>query len=333
MSPGLPCTLVPRLSAQQDRRWCYHCVRPLPPTPVRCGGHSHAQAPPASEASSGTSASLPPCDRLYCSSECASTAWDQYHAPLCGKDLARLEAYASKGVTTSACYILFTWKMLGLAIQRQRLRGRGAALESPADIPPFCQLARVSDVGNAAKLLEAGLGDYKGGVAGPLGQWLMIREILGPAFVREPALSVSRVRSSELLPCCYADVDSSTTVQLSWYVDATDMLAVNLTSVDTGTVEAAAVDAEAPPRPGAALMSGGTFFNHSCEPNLVMRSSMADMGGAVAFYAKRDIAAGTELTIAYTNDAPLELRQMQLRAQYGFECKCSKCLRESATSS
>ena len=117
-------------------------------------------------------------------------------------------------------------------------------------------------------------------------------------------------------------------MQLAWFVDATDMLGVNLTSVDTGFVQAAASDAEAP-RPGASLMSVGTFVNHSCEPNLGVHSSMTDMGGSVVFYAKRDIAAGTELTIAYTHDAPLELRQMQLRAQYGFECKCSKCLRES----
>ena len=192
--PAIHAGIAPLPPHQQDRRWCYHCVRPLPPTPVRCSGHSHAQTPAAAEAGSDAPASSSTCDRLYCSAACAASAWEQYHEPLCGLDLARIEAYAAQGVTTTACFILFTWKMLGFAIQRQRRRGSGAPLESPADVSPFCHLARISDVGSAAKLLEAGLGDFKGGVAGPLHQWLMIREMLGPAFVKEPALSVSRAR-------------------------------------------------------------------------------------------------------------------------------------------
>ena len=122
-------------------------------------------------------------------------------------------------------------------------------------------------------------------------------------------------------------------LQLSWYVDTIDMLSVNAASVDTGLDKKAPADAESARarllQMGAALMSVGTFFNHSCEPNVQMGSAMADRGGIVDFFATRDIAVGEELTISYINDAPLAQRQFQLKFQYRFECKCSKCLRES----
>ena len=53
----------------------------------------------------------------------------------------------------------------------------------------------------------------------------------------------------------------------------------------------------------------------------------------MTFFAPRRVAAGTELTIAYINDAPLEHRQLQLQAQYGFDCQCAKCQRESSSTS
>ena len=39
----------------------------------------------------------------------------------------------------------------------------------------------------------------------------------------------------------------------------------------------------------------------------------------MVFSAKKDIEAGTELTISYTDDG------MKLLAAYGFECDCGAC--------
>ena len=187
------------LAHWQDRSWCYHCVRPLPTTPVPCGGG------PGRRTGSGqlkatsdvdvVGSRTARCDRLFCSAACAASAWEQYHEPLCGLDLARIEAYASQGVTTSARSILFAWKMLGMALQHQRRSGAGAPLVPPADLPPFCHLARANDVGTAAELISTSSDLQPSvGVIGPLEQWEMIREILGSAYDTEPALSVSEMR-------------------------------------------------------------------------------------------------------------------------------------------
>lgn len=196
---------IPPLAHWQDRRWCYHCVRPLPSTPVPCGGGpgcrgGSGQLKATADVGSAGSRTAT-CDRLFCSAACADLAWEQYHAPLCGKDLARIEAYAAQGVTTSARSILFAWKMLGLALQHQRRSGAGAPLVPPADLAPFCHLARANDVGTAAELISASSGPQPSvGVIGPLEQWVMIREILGSAYDAEPALSVSDVRRGRCVP-------------------------------------------------------------------------------------------------------------------------------------
>ena len=49
--------------------------------------------------------------------------------------------------------------------------------------------------------------------------------------------------------------------------------------------------------------------------------------------ARRAIAAGEELTIAYVDDAGLlpERRRAALRHGYGFECACERCVAEART--
>lgn len=136
--------------------------------------------------------------------------------------------------------------------------------------------------------------------------------------------------------CHFEPLTGPRLAQLGWYIDAVAVLCVNLTSVDPGgahLTDAVAARTHVLKQTGTALMSAGTFFNHSCEPNVETRSSLVMSGGAVTFIAKRRVAAGTELTIAYINDAPLAHRQLQLKAQYGFDCQCAKCQRESSMTS
>lgn len=89
-------------------------------------------------------------------------------------------------------------------------------------------------------------------------------------------------------------------------------------------------------RVGTALFLQSSFFNHSCEPNLdVNCSSGTENERAVKLtaIANQDIARGSQLFISYV-DADMEPyndgdnRRAFLRAAYGFECRCPRCVRE-----
>jgi hypothetical protein len=70
-------------------------------------------------------------------------------------------------------------------------------------------------------------------------------------------------------------------------------------------------------------------FNHSCDPNcrvLVPRDDSEN--GKAIVQTVRDIAEGEELTVSYIEETePYLVRQEHLR-DYGFECRCSRCLLE-----
>ena len=72
-----------------------------------------------------------------------------------------------------------------------------------------------------------------------------------------------------------------------------------------------------------------SFFNHSCEPNLKKRID----GPVFDFYTLSDVGAGGELCINYigdAKDAPFRERQAMLQKGWGFACRCTKCVRQSA---
>eukprot|EP00933_Yihiella_yeosuensis_P022847 TRINITY_DN17903_c1_g4_i2.p1 TRINITY_DN17903_c1_g4~~TRINITY_DN17903_c1_g4_i2.p1 ORF type:complete len:408 (+),score=73.95 TRINITY_DN17903_c1_g4_i2:58-1224(+) len=73
--------------------------------------------------------------------------------------------------------------------------------------------------------------------------------------------------------------------------------------------------------------SAAIGFNHDCSPNCA-----ADVSGpstSLRVYAKRDIAADDELRISYVDVAePGPVRRRDLRQQYHFECRCSRCSTE-----
>ncbi|KAI9018932.1 hypothetical protein DFJ74DRAFT_769738 [Hyaloraphidium curvatum] len=94
--------------------------------------------------------------------------------------------------------------------------------------------------------------------------------------------------------------------------------------------------AEAAGRPGAgeeseilgsAVYPTAAFFNHSCDPAMYRMQA----GKAIEFYARRDIAEGEELTIAYGEVSDrLGERRNKLASEYFFLCDCSKCQKESS---
>jgi len=99
------------------------------------------------------------------------------------------------------------------------------------------------------------------------------------------------------------------------------------------------------PLDGTAMYSTTCKMNHSCCPNIVAKYSFScSSGGEGARWGKnfpmviqcvalRDIEEGEELCISYiSNDQPFEKRQKTL-ANYGFECKCTKCVQEKESGS
>ncbi|VVT51860.1 uncharacterized protein SAPINGB_P003237 [Magnusiomyces paraingens] len=69
-------------------------------------------------------------------------------------------------------------------------------------------------------------------------------------------------------------------------------------------------------------------LNHSCEPNskTVFGNTTLD---PISIVALRDISADEELTISYVDPSlDYPARQRQLKGNWGFQCECSRCVRE-----
>jgi len=262
----------PLLAVAVGKDRCYHCTGLLQDaaTAVACGG----------------------CDRRYCRQACHDEALELYHRPLCGaadgQAVASLETKAGEGVSASSLNLLYMWKMLGWALTERNKAGMDAALVRPTDMPPFCHFLRRTDTLSPTEPMYF--------LSKPIMMlWGLVRELLPPALLSEPALSVQ------------------------WMIDCSVMLMVNTIGL---------YDNEGALGPQA-LMYSASFFNHSCVPNVADHA--VGPNGIIAFMAERDIAAGDELFISYAavSDAR-ELRQERLSLQYGFACRCDRCGTETA---
>ncbi|KAJ0974832.1 hypothetical protein J5N97_016797 [Dioscorea zingiberensis] len=79
---------------------------------------------------------------------------------------------------------------------------------------------------------------------------------------------------------------------------------------------------------GTAFFPLQSCMNHSCAPSAKAFKRDEDRDGQAVIIACRPISVGEEITISYIDeDLPYEERQAQL-ADYGFKCRCSKCLEE-----
>lgn len=112
--------------------------------------------------------------------------------------------------------------------------------------------------------------------------------------------------------------------------DARRLVAVGLKHAGGGTWATRALAQCGQVQGCAVYVVGTTCCNHSCDPN-------ADACGAshrMELTARRDIAAGEEVTCSYLGDDgiqwPLERRRAALQKNYMFLCTCPKCAREEA---
>ncbi|XAR55405.1 Histone-lysine N-methyltransferase [Bertholletia excelsa] len=79
---------------------------------------------------------------------------------------------------------------------------------------------------------------------------------------------------------------------------------------------------------GTAFFPIQSCMNHSCHPNARAFKRDGDRDGQATIIAVQPISMGEEVTISYIDEnLPFEERQALL-ADYGFRCRCSKCLEE-----
>lgn len=80
---------------------------------------------------------------------------------------------------------------------------------------------------------------------------------------------------------------------------------------------------------GTALFSVQSGLNHDCDPNSEPFKDERDITGACTIVARRDIAAGEEITISYLDDDDKSRDERQdALADYGFVCRCDRCENE-----
>ncbi|ESW21952.1 hypothetical protein PHAVU_005G113700 [Phaseolus vulgaris] len=81
---------------------------------------------------------------------------------------------------------------------------------------------------------------------------------------------------------------------------------------------------------GTAFFPLQSCMNHSCCPNAKAFKRDEDKDGQATIIAQRSICKGEEITISYVDeDLPFEERQASL-ADYGFRCRCPKCIEEES---
>ncbi|PNX72931.1 histone-lysine N-methyltransferase ATXR2-like protein [Trifolium pratense] len=79
---------------------------------------------------------------------------------------------------------------------------------------------------------------------------------------------------------------------------------------------------------GTAFFPLQSCMNHSCCPNAKAFKRDEDRDGQATIIALRPICKGEEITISYVDeDLSFEERQASL-ADYGFRCRCPKCIEE-----
>lgn len=79
---------------------------------------------------------------------------------------------------------------------------------------------------------------------------------------------------------------------------------------------------------GSAMYPSASYFNHSCDPNVVK----IRQGRTVLFVTSKDVKPEEELCISYGHTERLVLERRQvLRDWWGFTCNCSRCIHELET--
>ncbi|KNA15267.1 hypothetical protein SOVF_099860 [Spinacia oleracea] len=304
--------------------------------------------------------SLCPCpggcgEEFYCSKSCADIDWETCHSLLCSSEKSKpscrraLSKFVEHANDTNDIFILAAKVIAMTSLRYKSLKE--AHLKEVGSIAP-----RDATV-NLSLLLEA----WKPVSLGYKKRWWDC--IALPEDVENCNEAVFRLQlkelafeSLQLLKEAIFDEECAPLFSLEIYGHIVGMFELNnLDLVVASPVEdyflyvddlpgSPKKAAEAVTRPildalddGYSICCEGTAFfplqscmNHSCCPNAKAFKRDNDRDGQATIIALRPIQIGEEVTISYIDeDLPYEERQ-KLLADYGFRCKCLKCLEEKA---
>ena len=233
------------------------------------------------------------CQEVYCSDECRTYAARTYHTPICGTDYKAMEAMVMKSSKTSLARGWCTMaKMIGAAAMLPRKSPNRP--NTPLDIPGLAVLSRCTDVD---ALSESMLTEFEDETIGTvINTAPKLLNNLGAITLRNPALDLVAMKTLY------------------------DTMRTNAFNVGSGNKESDRA---------SGIFLWASFFNHDCEPNTYHLDTIHDEFSPAGkfFCTNRAVAKGEELTIAYADLAHLEPlhKQMILKGQYGFECRCNLC--------
>jgi hypothetical protein len=85
---------------------------------------------------------------------------------------------------------------------------------------------------------------------------------------------------------------------------------------------------------GTALFTVGCSMNHSCRPNVTpIWCDRNDQPIEIHFIALESVKEGDELNFSYIDASVVDyVTRREMLEDYGFECKCKRCLREEGGS-
>lgn len=149
------------------------------------------------------------------------------------------------------------------------------------------------------------------------------------------ALDAELAESYALVQACAASAPASVDLAFvtpEWYADTQARMQINHFRISAVLPLATVMEDPSlimDPTSGKAVYILGSFFNHSCEPNVNVQWS--GNSGRVTFHAAGPIDEGEQLVVSYIDtEASVSNRQAQLLRGWGFTCHCAKCVEESA---
>eukprot|EP01034_Spumella_vulgaris_P021362 gene21361-27392_t len=83
-----------------------------------------------------------------------------------------------------------------------------------------------------------------------------------------------------------------------------------------------------PPLDGTAFYSLICQINHSCDPNVLVKYAVTELGLVAQLHALRAIAPEEEFVQSYIDQHMSFKKRQKALADYGFKCACTKCVAE-----
>lgn len=237
------------------------------------------------------------CGELFCSPECHSLAWKEYHSFECkifGKNLTKIREKVESNKSPSVLCVPLFLKFFGMIVNSSKINKYPDV--NPIQIEPFKDLY-YSDYSKYYFVNQK------------------IREIMNEGEITGNTLFqhyvnfiVFLTKSSPVSKICtypYFDFDV--------YMRYTSIIMKNLVCFEEEDL---------------LLFEKPCFLNHSCCPNAKIIKKDEDEPGSIQLIALKPIGKNEEIKIAYIDPKIGYQFREQTLSNYGFICRCKKCIEE-----